>query len=303
MKTILITGAYGFIGKYLSFYLSKLGHEIIGLGHGSWSEVQALNYGIKKWMSGDITINNLRYVCSKKQPEIIFHLAGGATVAQAEKNPDEDFFKNVTSTSELLEWMRLDLSQSRVILASSASVYGQGVRGPISEDFIGIPYSVYGKNKNKMELLCRSYKDPELKKQLLWEFCGRLIKMETPLILGGTGKELRDWTYIDDVVNILSSIGLDNRKVEKNFIVNIGTGIGSSVEQLLEIVLNKWNNKKKLYNKSDIKFSKKNRPGDPFSLIADTALLYKLGLSCKTQLNDGINYYIDWFKRLKKVAE
>jgi UDP-glucose 4-epimerase len=317
MKTILITGVYGFIGKSLSSYLSKLGHEIIGIGHGSFNDDEAFNWSAKNWANCDITIENLRKLCSKKKPEIIFHLAGGATISQGEKNSEEDFFKNVASTSELLEWIRLESPTSRLILASSAAVYGQTTKDQISEDFIGTPHSVYGKNKKKVELLCQTYNKkyglnyiiarlfsiygPELKKQLLWEFCNRLIIKETPLILGGTGNEVRDWVYIDDVVRVLSSIGLDNRKLGDDFIINIGTGIGHEVKEIIKIILNNWNKKIYLYDEENIKFSGKNRPGDPFSLVAKNTRLSKLGLFCKTSPMDGISHYIDWFKKFKNL--
>jgi UDP-glucose 4-epimerase len=315
MTTILVTGGYGFIGRYLCSYLSRLGNEIISIGHGNWNKKDSFNCGIKNWMNCDITFENLQTVFKKKKPQIIFHLAGGATVSNGEKNPEQDFFKNVISTSELLEWIRLESSKSKLIVASSASVYGQGINGTISEDFIGNPYSVYGKNKNKVELLCKLYKEkydlnyiivrlfsvygPQLKKQLLWEFCNRLISNEIPIILGGTGKEVRDWVYIDDVVKVLSSIGLNDQKIAENNIINIGTGIGHNVQDIIKIILYHWNKKENLYNKDNIKFSGKNRPGDPFSLVADISFLSKLDLFCKTDPTEGIGHYIDWFKDLK----
>tara|TARA_B100000902_G_C27313077_1_gene919588 strand:+ start:96 stop:1049 length:954 start_codon:yes stop_codon:yes gene_type:complete len=317
MTTILVTGAYGFIGKHLSVHLSKLGHEVIGLGHGVWNETEASNWGIKKWINADVQINNLRKVCFQKKPKIIFHLAGGATVSHGEKNPEEDFFKNVTSTSELLEWLRLDLPQSKLIVTSSASIYGQGINNLIPEDFIGKPYSNYGKNKNEMEILCQFYKKkynlnliiarlfsvygPELKKQLLWELCNRLIKKESPIILGGSGKEMRDWIYIDDVVNILSFIGLDQNIIKKEYIINVGTGVGSAVKEITKIVLSNWNNLVNFTDKSEIEFSGKKRSGDPFSLVADTTRLSKLGLQCQTNPKQGINNYISWFKKYKNL--
>lgn len=260
MSTILVTGGYGFIGKFLCSNLSKLGHEIISIGHGSWSKRDTLTYGVKNWMDGDVSFENLKSFLNKKKPKIIFHLAGGATVSIGEKNPKQDFFKNVHSTSELLEWIRLESFELKLIVASSASVYGEGKNGIISENFTVNPCSVYGKNKNKMELLCKLYKEkyglnciivrlfsvygPQLKKQLLWEFCNRLASNENPLILDGTGKEVRDWVYIDDVVKILSSIGLDKDRVGENNVINIGTGLGYNIQDIVKIILFHWNKKK-----------------------------------------------------------
>ena len=110
---------------------------------------------------------------------------------------------------------------------------------------------------------------------------------------------MRDWVYIDDVVKVLSSIGLNDQKIAENNIINIGTGIGHNVQDIIKIILYHWNKKENLYNKDNIKFSGKNRPGDPFSLVADISFLSKLDLFCKTDPTEGIGHYIDWFKDLK----
>jgi len=314
MSDILITGAYGFIGRHLSLHLTKLGHKVSGLGHGKWSYIEANKWGVKKWLSDDINIKNLSKLYPKKKPDIIFHLAGGSTVSRAIHNPEEDFFKNVTSANELLEWVRLNSLKTKVVVASSAAVYGLGFTKPISEDSICSPCSVYGKHKEEMELLFHSYNKkynidfkivrlfsvygPELKKQLLWELCMRLMKKEAPLLLGGTGQELRDWTYIDDVVVALSFIGLDKTKQLKKFIINVGTGVGIPVKQITNIVVDKWYDQENLNKKPIIEFSGKKRQGDPFSLVADNTLLLKLNYSCKIKITDGINSYIKWFKKL-----
>jgi len=314
MSDILVTGAYGFIGKHLSLHLTKLGHKVTGLGHGKWSYNEANKWGVKKWFNNDVNIINLRKIYSRKKPDIIFHLAGGSTVSKAIQNPEEDFFKNVTSANELLEWARLESPTTKIIATSSAAVYGLGYDKPISEDSICSPCSVYGKHKKEMELLFHSYNKnynidfkivrlfsvygPELKKQLLWELCTRLMKKETPLLLGGTGQELRDWTYIDDVVIALSFIGLDKTKQLRKSIINVGTGVGIPVKQIANIIVDKWYDQESLNKRPFIEFSGKKRQGDPFSLVADNTLLLKLNFSCKIKITDGINSYINWFKKI-----
>jgi len=314
MYNILITGAYGFIGKHLSLHLTKLGHEVTGIGHGKWSNNEAKKWGVKNWFNNDVNIINLQKIYSRKKPDIIFHLAGGSTVSKAILNPEEDFFKNVTSANELLEWVRFECPTTRIIATSSAAVYGSGYDNPISEDSICSPCSVYGKHKEEMESLFYLYNKnynidfkivrlfsvygPELKKQLLWELCIRLMKKESPLLLGGTGQELRDWTYIDDVVNALSVIGLDKKKILKKFVINVGTGVGVSVKKITNTILDKWFDGESINKKPIIKFSGKKRQGDPINLVADTSLLLKLNYSCKIKMSDGINFYINWFKKL-----
>jgi len=168
-----------------------------------------------------------------------------------------------------------------------------------------------------MESLCKLYKEnydldfkivrlfsiygPDLKKQLLWELCNRIEKMDTPLILGGTGKEVRDWVYINDLVDILSSIGLNYNKLNKYSILNIGTGAGFKIKEILETVLKNWNKSENLFKIYNAGFSGINRKGDPYSLVADTTRLNELGLFCKTSIQEGITNYVEWFKKFKKI--
>ena len=102
-----------------------------------------------------------------------------------------------------------------------------------------------------MESVCKSYGDsygidfriarlfsvygPELKKQLLWDICKKLKNSNSNLILGGTGEELRDWVHIKDVTAALELIGFNNNPNQSNYI-NVGSGIGTSVKQVAEIV-------------------------------------------------------------------
>lgn len=318
MLNILITGANGFIGRHLTNYLNNLGYNISCIGHNLNDKINISDNGyLKNWISGDINQTNLQKVYSKQKPDLIFHLAGGATVSQAEKNPEEDYFKNVTSTYELLEHIRLNSPQVKLVLASSASVYGANFSVPIKEDDKIEPCSVYGKNKRKAELLCQHYLKthninysiirffsvygPGLKKQLLWELSMRLYKNQLPLVLGGTGKEIRDWIYIDDAIKLLAFIGIKKINTSKGLIVNGGTGVGKTVKQITELVAKEWNNNILTSSKIKFKFSGQKRFADPFSLVSNSEKLLNLGTSCKIFTDKGIKSYIEWFKKEQKL--
>lgn len=316
MARILITGAHGFIGKHLARHLASQGHHVVGVGHGIWPQMEASRWGVQDWLNGDVSTVNLRTLQARGEPELVFHLAGGSTVGAALANPREDFSRTVASTVELLEWMRLDLPRARLIAVSSAAVYGSAFRGAIPEDALGVPYSPYGHHKRMMESLCQSYGDsygldfrvarlfsvygPELKKQLLWDICARLSGGASSLILGGTGNELRDWTHVSDVVSALGLIAFPasgDDPVRDNGIINIGTGAGTSVRQIAQLVIDTWHERARTDSRPVLSFSGQSRPGDPFSLIADAARLSRLGFSWKIPLAEGVESFVDWFRR------
>lgn len=311
MVRILITGAHGFIGKHLARHLVAQGHQVSGLGHGIWPPIEASRWGVQDWLNGDVQAANLRALQARSEPELIYHLAGGSSVGAAIANPREDFFRTVASTVELLEWMRLDLPRARLIAVSSAAVYGSGCSGQIAEEAADVPYSPYGHHKRMMELLCRSYGDsygldfrvarlfsvygPELKKQLLWDICTRLAAGESPLLLGGTGRELRDWTPVGEVVAALALIAFDGDPARRGGITNVGTGVGTSVQAIAQIVLDAWDQRAGVSEKPALRFSGQSRPGDPFSLVADPSKLNRLGFAWQTPLTQGVGAFVDWF--------
>ena len=303
-----ITGAHGFIGRHLSCLLAERGHEVIGLGHGAWPDAEAAAYGLTRWVNGDVNASNLQSLSALHGlPDVVFHLAGGSSVRTALENPREDFFRTVTTTAELLEWLRQSAPRARVVAISSAAVYGAGHEGPLSEITLPRPYSPYGHHKLMMEALCRSYGaafglhaviarlfsvyGAGLRKQLLWDLCTKLESNVRPLQLGGTGEEVRDWTEVRDVVSALSSVsGLAAPHVP---VLNVGTGIGTSVRQIAAGMLTAWDE-----SPSDraVVFDGKAREGDPFSLQADAKELGRLGFEWRIPVAQGLADYVRWFK-------
>lgn len=314
MARILITGAHGFIGKHLARHLAAQGHQVSGLGHGNWPPIEASRWGVQDWLNGDVQTANLRALQARGDYELVYHLAGGSAVGAAIANPREDFFRTVASTVELLEWMRLDMPCARLIAVSSAAVYGAGISSPISEDAAGQPYSPYGYHKYMMELVCRSYADtygvdlrlarlfsvygPELKKQLLWDMCTRLASGESPLMLGGTGQELRDWTHVSDVVAALTLVAFNDDSTQRGLATNLGTGVGTPVQEIAQLVVNAWHERAGASSKPAVHFSGQSRPGDPFSLVADPQRLSSMGFSWKIPLTEGVRAFVDWFRQV-----
>ena len=242
-------------------------------------------------------------------PKLIFHLAGGSSVGAAIAAPHEDFFRTVASTVHLMDWIRLESPETLSVVVSSAAVYGAGHNGAIRETAGGSPFSPYGYHKSMTEQICRSYGasyglrtvvarlfsvyGTGLRKQLLWDFCSKLLCNDGPVQLGGTGDELRDWVHVRDVVRALWHI--KDLASPEAVAINLGTAKATSVRQIAELVLSNWPSGRELA------FSGKQRPGDPFSLVANCSQLAATGFEWQVPVATGIRDYVLWY--LKQSGE
>ena len=304
--SVWITGASGFIGRYLARELADAGYEVHGIGHGALEEFEKQRIGLQTWLNGEIDAANLNALAARHGlPSKVFHLAGGSSVGLSIAQPLEDFSRTVVSTARLLEWLRGSAPEGHVIVASSAAVYGANHSGPISEDAALNPVSPYGQHKRMMEQLCGSYAmtfgirstvlrlfsvyGPRLRKQLLWEICSRLQRAEQALVLGGTGSEMRDWTDVRDVARLLKKLA-EQPQLETFRIINGGSGRGTSVVDIADMLVANWG------GKVEVQYSGMTRAGDPFSLMADDAGLRQLSFDWRVSIDQGIADYVNWFK-------
>ena len=311
MQSPFVTGAHGFIGRHLSRELARRGVHVAGIGHGAWPEAEAMRWGVCHWLNGTVDSANLDVLARQSElPDVVFHLAGGSSVGSSLENPREDFLRTVTTTAELLEWLRQNSPQTPVVLVSSAAVYGNGHGSPVAETALLNPYSPYGVHKRMMEEVGESYASNfglkvvvvrlfsvfglQLRKQLLWDLCTRLATGTESVSLAGTGTELRDWTAVSDVVHAL--IGSSQLADAGCTVLNIGTGTGTSVRTVAEYVSSSWHQHGGQY--SVLHFSGKSRPGDPLCLVADSSRLDGLGLSCRQPLESSLDYYVRWYRSL-----
>ncbi len=305
MTTIWITGGKGFIGKHLARLVSTHTSQVFGIGHGLWPNEEAEKWGYAKWCNGEIEAANLSQLAQVSGlPDIVYHLAGGSSVGASLQNPYEDFYRSVASTSRLLEWLRLNAPDVRIISVSSAAVYGAGHAAGIAEDTVISPYSPYGAHKAMMEALCRSYAEnfglhvaivrlfsvygAGLEKQLIWDLCCKLAVGNSLVVLGGTGRELRDWLHVSDAAALLWLAR--TRCGESCAIVNGGTGVATPIRAVAETVCEAWG------GAASIEFSGVARKGDPPSLVAECARAIQLGFTPRVTLAEGIPKAVDWFK-------
>ncbi|OAM53383.1 hypothetical protein A7981_06925 [Methylovorus sp. MM2] len=305
MNSIWITGGKGFIGRNLAKTIASNQKKVFGIGHGSWSQEDCIQWSYESWMNAEIDFASLNHLASQAGlPETIYHLAGGSAVGPSIQNPYEDFQRTVDTTARLLEWVRQVSPKTKVIGTSSAAVYGSSFDCPIKENDLGHPYSPYGFHKSMLEKLFDSYRESfdlnttivrlfsvygaGLEKQLLWDICQKLSKSEgDKIVLNGTGMELRDWLHVSDAANLLCSLG--NRDVSLD-VINGGTGIATSIHSVAKLVVAAWG------KHHAVEFSGVARKGDPQSLVADTSLATSFGHNAQVPLAEGIKEVVDWFK-------
>lgn len=311
MKTVWVTGAHGFLGRNLSRYLSDREFHVVGIGHGHWEPGEEVEWGIKEWEFGDVTMASLYDLISKfSKPHAIFHTAGGSSVGASIENPYLDYQRTVGSTVDVLEFIRLESPETRFIYPSSAAVYGAVNKGMIHEDSPMHPVSPYGMHKKIAEILCSFYANnfhinialvrffslygDGLKKQLLWELCTKLEKGQDPLVLHGTGEEIRDWLHIDDAVSLMA-LAMENASPGCPP-VNGGTGKGTTVKEIAYQVRDIFG------KKCRIDFNGIVREGDPRFYLADNGRAASWKWNASRDWEEGIAGYVRWFKALRGIG-
>ena len=300
METVLITGAYGFLGRYVARHYSGLGHYVVGIGHGSWSRAEWQQWGLAEWHTADITTESL--VTYSGKPDVIIHCAGSGSVAFSVAQPQLDFGRTVAATSQVLEFMRLHVPHARLIYPSSAAVYGAAPVVPTSEESATHPVSPYGVHKLMAENLGAMYANnfkltikairffsvygQELRKQLLWDACSKRLRGVTEF--PGTGQETRDWIHVSDAVKLIEI--LSKATTTDYEIINGGTGTSVSVKDvLLELSAN-------LNVGTPLGFTGQSRPGDPLHLVAQPSRAQGLGWYPQVSWQKGFADYVGWYQ-------
>jgi UDP-glucose 4-epimerase len=273
---------------------------VLGLGHGSWSRAEWREWGLSDWHSSDVTLDTI--VSYAGEPDMIVHCAGSGSVGFSMSHPAQDFDRTVVTTREVLEYVRLHRPDARVVLPSSASVYGDVQAFPIRVNAPLRPVSPYGLHKQMAEELCLSYArhfkvsiaivrlfslyGVGLRKQLLWDACSKLSRGSATF--GGTGQETRDWLHVDDAARLLLVAG--QAAYQKCSIINGATGSGVSTRWIVETIATAFG------GGATAQFSGISRLGDPLHLVGDMSEARAMGWRPEETLDAELPRYLEWFK-------
>jgi UDP-glucose 4-epimerase len=247
----------------------------------------------------DVTLEALHTYA--REPALVVHCAGSASVAFSMAEPLLDYRRTVESTVATLEYLRQRARSAAFVFPSSGSVYGSHERGTAPESAPTDPQSAYAVHKLLAERLCASYGrffgirstiirffsvyGAGLRKQLLWDACTRLSRGETTF--AGTGDETRDWLHVDDAASLVLAGG--QRATAAGTIVNGGTGVGVAVRDVVTALCGELNPEQR------ISFSGERRAGDPHRFVADTTVARSWGWAPRISWRDGVREYATWF--------
>ena len=298
-RTAMITGAHGFIGRHVAQRFARAGHKVIGIGHGSWSDKELVEFGIHEWHTADITLDTLMDYAG--EPDVLIHCAGSGAVSYSMTHPYQDFNRSVTTTASVLEYIRVYAPHCKLIYPSSAAVYGVAESLPINESDALHPLSPYGVHKLMAEELCKSYGNnfqisisivrlfsiygEGLRKQLLWDACSKASFGDN--LFFGSGMELRDWLHVEDAAELM--FVLSQSTDPGCTIANGGSGEGVPVRDVLTAVFEAYQ------TSSRPTFSGLPRPGDPPGYQAVIKLAQESGWTPRVSWREGVQRYVNWF--------
>lgn len=318
----LVTGAAGFIGFYTAKRLLEQGHKVVGLDNlNSYYDPELKQHRLaqlipfEKFIFAELDLANRKAMAdlfSTEKFDRVIHLAAQAGVRYSIENPFAYVDSNLVGMMTILEGCRHNKVQ-HLVYASSSSVYGMNDKIPFSEeDQVDNPVSLYAATKKSNELMAHSYAKlynlpvtglrfftvygPAGRPDMApWLFTEAILK-GNPIKVFNHGKMMRDFTYIDDIVEGIIRI---QEVIPINTIpyslFNIGNNEPIQLSRFIAAI-----------ETATDKFAEKimldMQPGDVERTYADTARLEEaVGYKPQTEIEYGIQQFVDWYKEYRGI--
>lgn len=306
---ILVTGGAGFIGSALANQLASVGHRVRVLDDLSSGDPSSLDSAVA-FTRGDVRdIPKLWTLL--RDVEVVFHLAARVSVSESILYPVEYNEVNVGGTVSLMTAVR-DAGVRRVVLASSGTVYGEQKEQPVKETAPVRPPNPYAVSKMASEYYLSALGDlydievamlrifnaygpgqavPPSHPPAIPHFIRQALEKSTPTVFG-SGRQTRDFIYIDDVVSALATAGLTNNV--DGFILNIGTGEEVSINDLLKKI-------EDILGGRVLSLHNPTQSGGVSRLVADTELAQKvLAFRAKIGIDEGLRLMVRHYEKIAR---
>ena len=307
-KKALVTGGAGFIGSHLAETLHQNNVEVLVVDNLlTGKKENLLSLDLENTIYGDVGSEETLKIIKNFNPDVCFHLAAQSSVVISVEDPLLDFEHNLLQPVQLIKTL-LDTDCKQFIFTSSGgTIFGEPEVIPTSEDdYAGEPASPYGLAKKKLNELIEvmlqnetmSYsilnlsnvygprQDPHGEAGVMSIFTGKLMNNETPTIYGD-GKQTRDYLYVLDVVDAL----IKSAETDDNLFLNIGTGVETSVNELVSILSQKisWDGEPEYAPKREGELLR--------SVLNNERAMSQIGWEPKYTLDTGLDELISWFSK------
>ena len=309
-----MTGCAGFIGSHLVEKLLEMGYKVVGIDcftdyYPKWIKEKNLENIIGhenfKFVEADILSLDLDLII--KDGMYVFHEAAQPGVR---KSWGRDFKiyvdNNILATQRLLEACK-DKKIKKFVFASSSSVYGNVKKLPMKEEEYPKPLSPYGASKLVCESLCHiywmNYHVPAVSLRYFTVYGERqrpdmafhrfikAIMNDDKIVIYGDGKQTRDFTYVEDIVDATILAAESETKGE---VFNIGGGSRVTLKEALKTI-------QEVLGKDARVVYEESQKGDMKHTYADISKAKKLlGYRPKTKLKEGLEREVVWIRELTR---
>jgi UDP-arabinose 4-epimerase len=263
---VLVTGGAGYIGSHTCKHLAEAGHRPIVFDDLSQGHEWAVKWGpLERGSLGDPA--RLDALFRSHRVDAVVHFAASALVGESMTNPSKYFGNNTLGTFNLLETMRA-AGVGTIVFSSTCATYGNPVRVPIDETHPQAPVNPYGESKLMVEKMLRWYgdcyglrwmalryfnaagadpageigEDHDPESHLIPLVIGGTLGTRPPVKVFGDDYPTADGTAVRDYIHVVDLAEAHRRAIEcldtgtPNQAINLGTGVGQSVRQVIETV-------------------------------------------------------------------
>lgn len=333
---VLVTGTAGFIGSSLAARLMDRGDEVIGIDNlNDYYDVTLKQARLEQLINNpqftEARINledrqAIEETFKQHKPNKVVNLAAQAGVRYSLKNPHAYIDSNIVGFTNILEGCR-HYEVEHLVYASSSSVYGANTKMPFSvHDNVDHPISLYAASKKANELMAHTYSHlyrlpttglrfftvygPWGRPDMALFIFTRNILEGKPIDVYNHGKCLRDFTYIDDIVEgvirTLDNTATANSEWSGNQpdpsnslapyrLYNIGNNQPVELMRFIEIIEEKLG-KKAIKNLLPL------QPGDVPATYANVDdLINDVGFKPATSIEKGIASFVEWYKEFYQI--
>ncbi len=277
---IVITGGAGFVGTNLAKRLVEDGHKVIVLDDYSVGKVENHIDGVKYI---PMNIEQINYM-SGEEVDVCFHLAALSRIQPSFENPSEFFRVNTSGTEAVCEWARK--WNVRVVYAGSSSQWHDPFQSPyamykkLGEDVCKMYKRVYGTDI-EIARFYNVYGPYEITEgdwaAVIGKWRGQVAKNH-PITIVGDGKQRRDFTHIDDIIDGLIRIVMSGKQHDDAW--ELGTGFNYSLNEVADMFIQKFNCTKEYISEQKGNYKETKRVND------DTIL--RIGWNPKDRLKEYI---------------